>query len=140
MSGPGTLFEFLLQILRHTHQHHNLSRENRTMKKLLILTATLLTGGLALPAAAQHRSHYQSQQTEVYLSGSLPCGSPIYSRRIVSHAHHNNGRAYYEQQARIQREREIRRRLEIQREIERQRYLASLRSRGRTYHYQPRCR
>ncbi|YCM42600.1 hypothetical protein V2O64_14910 [Verrucomicrobiaceae bacterium 227] len=100
------------------------------MKKLLILTATLLSGGLALPAAAQHRSHYQSQQTQIYISGYLPCGSPIYSRRTVSNGH-NHGRAYYEQQARIQREREIRRRLEIQRELERQRYLASLRKRGR---------
>ena len=110
------------------------------MKKLLILTATLLTGGFALPAAAQHCNQYQTRQVEVYISGYLPCGSPIYSRRIVSHAHHNHGRAYYEQQARIQREREIRRRLEIQREIDRQRYLATLRNRGRSYHYQPRCR
>jgi len=108
------------------------------MKKLLILTATLLTGGLALPAAAQYRSHYQSQQTEVYISGYLPCGSPIYSRRTVSHGHHN--RAYYKQQARIQRERENRRRHEIQDEIERQHYLASRRNRGRSYQYQPHCR
>jgi len=110
------------------------------MKKLLILTATLLTGGFALPAAAQYRGHCQSQQTEVYISGYLPCGSPIYSRRTVGQGHYNHGHGYYEQQARIQREREIRRRLEYQREIERQRYLASLRHRGRHYQYQQRCR
>jgi hypothetical protein len=114
--------------------------EKNKMKKLLILAASLLSVGLVLPAAAQHRGHYQSQQTEIYISGYLPCGSPIYSRRPVSYGSCNSSHAYYEQQARIQREREIRRRLEIQREIERQRYLASLRNRGRSYHYQPRCR
>lgn len=110
------------------------------MKKLLILAATLVTGGLALPASAQqcrpHNSH-----TEVYISGYLPCGSPIYKRRPVVH-HHKHG--YREQQARIQREYEYRRRMEIQRQIEyrrmleRQRYYSSQR-RHHSYH-PPRCR
>ena len=110
------------------------------MKKLLILTASLLAGGLVLPASADSRRHYQPQQTVVYISGYLPCGTPIYARRPVAHRGHDH---YYRQQARIQREREIRRQREIQRQLEyrrqleRQRYLASLRHRGA---YAPRCR
>ena len=56
--------------------------ENKKMKKILILTITLLSGGLAQPAAAApcglHVGH-----SYTYMSGYLPCGAPIYTKRVV---------------------------------------------------------
>ncbi|MGC6465687.1 MAG: hypothetical protein ACON38_03115 [Akkermansiaceae bacterium] len=113
------------------------------MKKQLLIAATLLTGGLAVPASAQYHNNHCNTRTEVYISGYLPCGAPIYARRIVSSRPHHH-LDYYREQLRIQREREYRRQLEIQRrlayqrELERRRYYQSQRSRH--YYQAPRCR
>ncbi len=93
------------------------------MKKLLILTATLLTGGMALPASAQS---CRSQATEVYISGYLPCGSPIYSKRVRHGQHYHNERLNsYEQRRYQERQRRIYAQRELERRIAQERYSRS---------------
>lgn len=95
------------------------------MKKLLILTATLLTGGLALPASAQSRQHHR-QTNEVFISGYRSCGTPIYSKRV------RNGRYFYNQplsscelRTYLERQSRIQAQLELERRIARERYIRS---------------
>ena len=106
------------------------------MKKLLILTATLLAGGLTLPTAAQS-CHNQGQVTEVFISGYLPCGSPIYSKRIRYGQHyHNEQLSGYELRRYLERQRRIQMQRELERRIARERYI-----RSRYVYRQPnRCR
>ncbi|MDB4265212.1 hypothetical protein N9891_00525 [bacterium] len=85
------------------------------MKKLLILTATLLTGGLALPASAQTYRN-SSPATSVFISGYLQCGTPIYSKRVrQGNVYHSQRLSHYELQRYHQRQREISRQRESQR-------------------------
>lgn len=102
------------------------------MKKLLILTVTLLTGGLALPATAQSR-HYHGQSAEIFVSGYLPCGSPIYSKRVRQGRHTYSERlSGYELTRYLERQRRIQAQRELERRIARERYHRS--------HYIPRNR
>lgn len=86
------------------------------MKKLLMITTILLTGGFALPAAAQsHRGHYSSP-SYVFVSGHLSCGTPIYSKRV------RHGQRFYNQRLssyELRKYLEQRRRIAAQREYER---------------------
>ncbi|MEN8866327.1 MAG: hypothetical protein ABF381_12165 [Akkermansiaceae bacterium] len=93
------------------------------MKILLILGITLLTGGLAIPAAAQgHR--YQTPATTIFISGYLPCGNPIYSKRIRQGRHyHTQSLTRYELNRYLERQRCIAAQRELQRRIERERYV-----------------
>ena len=106
------------------------------MKKLLILAATLLTGGLVLPASAQSCRH-QSQATEVFISGYLPCGSPIYSKRVRHGQHYHNERLNgYELGRYLNRQRRIQAQRELERRIARERYHRS----RHAYRTNNRCR
>ena len=106
------------------------------MKKLLILTTALLTGGFALPVSAQSR-HCQSQAIEIFISGYLPCGSPIYSKRVRHGQHHHNERLTGHE---LHRYLDRRRRVQAQRERERR--IAQERYYGSRYAYRNhrRCR
>lgn len=89
------------------------------MKKLLLLTATILIAGLTLPAAAQsHRRNHHCSSTEIYISGYHPCGSPIYSKRVLNVKHYQSKsfssyelRRYQERERRIATQRQLERRL-----------------------------
>ncbi|MDB2673945.1 hypothetical protein N9Y81_03230 [Akkermansiaceae bacterium] len=98
------------------------------MKKLLILGITLLTGGLAMPASAQGHCN-QAPVTTVFISGYLPCGSPIYSKQVRHGNHYHTQRLtgyelshYLECQRRIAAQRHAAQR-EYQRRFERERYI-----------------
>jgi len=86
------------------------------MKKLLILTTTLLTGGLILPVAAKpHCGH--SSSSKIFVSG-YSSGSPIYSKRVYNGHHYRNQRLsgyelqrYLTHQRRLTTQRELARRL-----------------------------
>ena len=97
------------------------------MKKLMILTATLLTGGLALPAAAQsHRGHSQSSGSEIYISGHLPCGAPIYSKQVRHGQHYHSQRVSgYELRRHLDRQRRIAAQRELERRLVHSRYSRS---------------
>jgi len=111
------------------------------MKKQLILALGLLTGGLALPAAAQHRGHSQSRhhvgQVQVFISGYRSCGTPIYAKRVRYGRHFQvepltgyELRCYLERQRRIAAQRAYERRLIRERYL-RSRYLQGGRHHGR---------
>jgi len=104
------------------------------MKKILILTATLLIGGMALPAAAQsHRGHYSSSTT-VFISGHLPCGSPIYSKRVRTGHHYQSQRlSGYELRRYLDRQRRIAAQRELERRIARDRHHRSRYTRSVNY-------
>ena len=96
------------------------------MKKLLILTATLLTGGLALPAAAQSHCGHNSVSAEVFISGYFRCGTPIYSKRVRHGSHYHNERlSGYELQRYLDRQRRVAAQRDYQRRIARERYVRS---------------
>ncbi len=117
--------------------------KKKTMKKLLILTITLLTGGLALPAAAEEYRPKRGGNT--YISGYHHCGTPIYSKRHHRQNYYQERVSYRElererrRRAERARQREIRR--AIQRRLERERYFRAQRSRrGGGYYQNRRCR
>lgn len=106
------------------------------MKKQLILAAVLLTGGLALPAAAQHHGH-QGHDTEVFISGYHSCGTPIYAKRVHNGRYQRIApltgyelRCYLERQQRIANQRAYENRIARERYL-RSRYLRQERYRGR---------
>ncbi|MDA7892097.1 hypothetical protein N9C66_05555 [Akkermansiaceae bacterium] len=110
------------------------------MKKLLILGITLLTGGLALPAAAQRHCN-QAPVTTVFISGYLPCGSPIYSKRVRHGNHYHSERlTVYELSSYLERQRRIAAQREFQRRLERERYIRIHNPRWRQRYQQQRCR
>ena len=75
------------------------------MKKLLILATVLLTGGFALPAAAQsHRVAY-TPSLQIFISG-YSHGVPIYSKRIRSgHSYRTVRLTSYERKKYLERQR-----------------------------------
>ena len=95
------------------------------MKKLLILTATLMTGGFALPAAAQGRA-YSTPVNTVFVSGHLRCGTPIYSKRVRQGRHYAIQRlSGYELRRYLERQRRINAQRDLQRRIARDRSIRS---------------
>lgn len=110
------------------------------MKKLLILVATLMTGGLALPASAQGHCH-QAAPTTVFISGYLPCGSPIYSKRVRVGRYYQTVRlSGYELNHYLERQRRISAQRDYERRIARERYIRSRSAYRYQPRYQPRCR
>lgn len=147
MPPKGTFHEFPRHLRRPTPQAPIETQKRETMKKQVILTLILLTGGLALPATAQCRSQHPVR-AEVFISGYLPCGDPIYAKRVY-HGRYVRVvpltgyelRHYLERQRRIAAQRAYERRL-----IRERAHRGYGHGRGHGYHgsrYQPtgrRCR
>lgn len=90
----------------------------------MILTLALLAGGLALPASAQCRDYHRGPSTEIFISGYLPCGSPIYSKRVQhGHRYHSERLSEYELRRYFEHQHRIRAQRELERQIARERYL-----------------
>ena len=51
------------------------------MKKQMILILLVLTGGFALPVAAQN-FHHRGCEPEIIITGYRLCGSPVYAKKV----------------------------------------------------------